>query len=108
MPNGPAQSIEVNPGQQALEIQLPMTQTGVIGGRITDQFGNPLGRADVQAVRTIYQDGRRVFAAVKSGTTDDRGEYRLFWLPPGRYYVNVLAAGFRQFVVNAEAPSAPM
>jgi hypothetical protein len=25
-----------------------------------------------------------------SGKTDDRGEYRIFWMTPGLYYVNVI------------------
>src|SRR6185295_14822367 len=32
--------------------------------------------------------GRRVMTIVQTVQTNDRGEYRLFWLTPGRYYVN--------------------
>jgi hypothetical protein len=100
-------SITLDPGQRVAGLRLAMTQTGVVSGRITTQFGQPLGNADVQAVKVGYRDGQRVLVAVKSARTNDLGEYRLFWLPPGTYYVNVLAAGNRLFVVNGDAIGNP-
>jgi hypothetical protein len=91
----------------ALFVQAPAVpdpaMTGTITGRIVSQLGQPIANADVQAVKVGYRDGQRVFVAVRSAITNDLGEYRLFWLPPGTYYVNVLAAGVRPFVVNANA-----
>jgi hypothetical protein len=34
-----------------------------------------------------FTEGRPTFVAVNSGTTNERGEYRLFWIPPGDYLV---------------------
>jgi hypothetical protein len=31
----------------------------------------------------------RTFQTISSGRTDDRGEYRMFWISPGRYYLAV-------------------
>jgi hypothetical protein len=42
----------------------------------------------VQALRSIYKDGSRVLTIVQSVETNDRGEYRIFWLAPGTYYVS--------------------
>src|SRR4030095_6809071 len=83
----------------------PTAGTGTMTGRILSPLGQPLANAHVQAVKVGYKDGERGFVAVKSGMTSDLGEYRLFWLPPGTYYVNVLASGLRPFVVNASAPA---
>jgi hypothetical protein len=68
-------------------IQLAMAPTGSISGRIYDSDGEPLGKAQVQALRAIYKDGRRTLTSVQTVETNDRGEYRLFWLAPGSYYV---------------------
>src|SRR5262245_17637885 len=90
----------------ALLAQAPAPEpakTGTITGRIISHLGQPIANADVQAVKVGYREGQRVFVAVRSAITNDLGEYRLFWLPAGTYYVNVLAAGVRPFVVNANA-----
>src|SRR5262249_47035906 len=55
---------------------------------VYDKNGEPLASAQVMALRQVYKDGRRTLTIVQIVTTDDRGEYRLFWLAPGRYYVS--------------------
>ena len=85
---GPGIPLEVMNGQQATGIQLVMASTASISGRIYDRDGEPLGRAQVQALRSVYRNGHRRMTIVQSVETNDRGEYRLFWLAPGRYYVS--------------------
>ena len=65
-----------------------LTATAAISGRVYGTNGEPLGNIDVAALKPSYQDGRRILTAVQTVRTDDRGEYRLFWLPPGKYYVS--------------------
>jgi hypothetical protein len=69
-------------------IQLSMSSTGSIAGRVFDNDGEPVGKAQVAALRPVYQDGQRRLTVVQSVQTNDRGEYRLFWLAPGSYYVS--------------------
>jgi hypothetical protein len=47
-----------------------------------------LGKAQVLALRSVYRAGRRTLTIVQSVETNDRGEYRLFWLAPARYYIS--------------------
>jgi hypothetical protein len=42
---------------------------------------------EVQALTPAYRDGIRSLTSTKSATTDDRGEYRIFWLNPGDYFI---------------------
>jgi hypothetical protein len=86
-PTGRGISFELRAGEKKTDIQLSLTPTGSISGRVYDRDGEPAGRATVQALRPYYRDGRRALTMVQSVVTNDRGEYRLFWLPPGRYYV---------------------
>jgi hypothetical protein len=84
-------TITVIAGQQTPEMRLPMTPTAAIEGRVYNGInGEPYGNIEVQALKASYQDGRRVFAMVHSQQTNDLGEYRIFWLAPGRYYIRVV------------------
>src|SRR5262249_14662544 len=75
-------------GQKITGIQLAMPPTGAITGRVYDRDGEPLGKAQVFALRAVYKNGRRSMTIVQSVESDDRGEYRLYWLAPGTYSVS--------------------
>jgi hypothetical protein len=105
-------SFVLAPGQKLADVRLALTPTGAISGHVYDRDGEPAGRAIVQALRPIYRDGKRVLTIVQSVLTNDRGEYRLFWLPPGPYYVTAKAARGQDVEYNvpgipfAQRPSA--
>jgi Carboxypeptidase regulatory-like domain len=86
-PNGVGTPLTIPPGRTVNNVPIPMLQTAAISGRIRDRSGQPLGNVLVEAMKATYQDGRRVLTRVESAVSDDRGEYRLFWLVPGRYYL---------------------
>src|SRR5215471_11961239 len=74
-------------GQRMTGVSLVMTPTSTITGTVTDANGEPAGYAHVQALRAVYRDGRRSLTVMQLVQADDRGMFRLFWLPPGEYYV---------------------
>ena len=74
-------------GGQTEDLRAPLMPTAAISGRVYGSSGEPLGNVDVAALTPSYLNGRRTLAPLQTVRTDDRGEYRLFWLPPGRYYV---------------------
>jgi hypothetical protein len=86
----PPLAITVGARQADADVQLPMTQTGTISGRVYDVSGQPLGRVEVLAMKASYPNGQRILTPVRSAITNDLGEYRLFWLAPGRYYVSAI------------------
>jgi Carboxypeptidase regulatory-like domain len=92
-PNGSGSSLSVEAGQTLKNIRITMVATGAISGRVRDSNGEPLANVAVQAMKYSYLDGERKLESVKTDTTDDRGEYRLFWLPPGTYYVTAQPGG---------------
>jgi hypothetical protein len=61
---------------------------GTISGRIFDRDGEPLANVAVEALKYSYQEGQRVMNVVQTARTNDLGEYRLFWLQPGQYFVS--------------------
>jgi hypothetical protein len=83
------------------DIQVGMTRTASVSGRITDRARQPLVNVQVQTMRLSYEGGRRLLTAVGTARTNDLGEYRIYWLPPGRYYLMALPIGNSPF---ADAP----
>jgi hypothetical protein len=78
-------------GQILKDVVIELTPAGVVYGVIRDENGQPAVDVQVQLLQPIYKfDGRKSFRKVRSVTTNDRGEYRLYYVTPGRYY---LAAG---------------
>jgi hypothetical protein len=85
--------IELGDGQSIEKITIGLPRGSVLGGRITDEFGEPVANAAVVAWRYAYAAGaRRLTPAGQNArdTTDDLGQYRLFGLPPGDYYVSAI------------------
>jgi hypothetical protein len=74
---------------QHLMIDLKMLQASVISGRVITADGEPAAQATLQAYTYQYSNGQRTLAEVKTAQTNDLGEYRLFWLEPGDYFVSV-------------------
>jgi hypothetical protein len=104
-PNGRGMNITVKPGQKIQGISLVMTPGGTILGRVTDANGEPLIRALIQAQKLIYQESGRSLVTVQAVYTDDRGDYRLFWLPAGQYYINATPSDDRMRTMTALLPS---
>ena len=70
------------------QLIIDLVPGAAIGGRITDPQGRPVAGVQVSAMKLQYDEGRPAFGIGSvPRTTDDRGEYRLFWFPPGEYYV---------------------
>jgi hypothetical protein len=73
---------------QTHQMVIDLTPGAVIAGRITDPQGRPVSGVQISAMKLQYEEGRPAFSlGTLPKTTDDRGEYRVFWLSPGDYYI---------------------
>jgi hypothetical protein len=86
LPGSPALDVTIASGQRVADIRLTMIEGGTVSGRITDK-GQPVGIADVVAMKPVYNDGLTTMVPVLTDRTNDLGEYHIFWLPPGRYHI---------------------
>jgi protocatechuate 3,4-dioxygenase beta subunit len=78
-------TIEANRAQQ---VAVNLIAGAAISGRITDSDDKPVAGVQVTATKLQYEDGRSVFSAGTAPiATNERGEYRIAWLPPGEYYI---------------------
>ncbi len=75
---------------RSVTIDLRLARGGVITGRVLDEDGEPLVGAIVMAERKRedLQAAAVGSAFGSTGMTDDRGIYRIYGLPSGRYYVS--------------------
>jgi hypothetical protein len=74
-------------GEQKKNVRMEMAPVGSITGRILDVDNRPVGHAAVMAFAPFYRNGERIVTMLELVHSDDHGEYRLFSLTPGRYYV---------------------
>ncbi|MEO8371499.1 MAG: carboxypeptidase regulatory-like domain-containing protein [Candidatus Solibacter sp.] len=81
--------MSIDPGQKMTDAAMRMMPHAVITGRVVDEDGDPLVSATVQVMRQQYVQGKKQLSGVAGGNTNDLGEYRVFGLRPGRYYVTV-------------------
>jgi hypothetical protein len=86
-PQGRGFNFPLAAGQAFKDGKLEMAPTSAITGRVTDENGQPIGHARVSALVQRVENGRRYLTVIAAVHSDDKGNYRLFWLPPGRYYV---------------------
>jgi protocatechuate 3,4-dioxygenase beta subunit len=93
--------VELADGQQAMNVDLKLARGGVVTGHVLDEEGEPLARAVVTVLRQQYARGEKQLTPAGTDQTDDRGQYRIFGLPPGDYYVSATAGGFEQIVRQA-------
>ncbi len=72
------------------DVTLQLKKGGVIAGRVTNAYGEPMVGAMVAATMLRDEEGEAVQASGNRGAmTDDRGAYRLYGLRAGSYIVQV-------------------
>ncbi|HLI33692.1 MAG TPA: carboxypeptidase-like regulatory domain-containing protein, partial [Terriglobia bacterium] len=87
-PDSPGTVLTLRPGQAVKDISFRLPRAAAVSGHIYDEDGNPIEHAQVHAMSYRYFRGSRQLLPVGFATTDDRGEYRIFDLAPGQYYVS--------------------
>src|SRR5262245_4847542 len=89
----PLHLVELQDRNTPTEVPLRLWKTGAISGLVIDDRGEPVVGATVMAFRC---ETRGNGFAIRSGTADvdtnDRGEYRLAQLSPGRYAIAVMSS----------------
>jgi protocatechuate 3,4-dioxygenase beta subunit len=85
--------IEVTDGAALEKVDIALPRGGVISGTIVDDFGDPIALACVMAWRSTFDQGKRkLVPAGQYVETNDLGQYRLFGLQPGTYFVKTCRA----------------
>jgi hypothetical protein len=97
--DGTGAILSLKAGQKISDVLFRLTVAAVIAGRVSNEDGEAIARAQVFALRQrseeeiedegVSRSRERELQAVASAQTDDRGQYRIFGLKPGKYYIRV-------------------
>jgi len=103
-PGGPGVALQLSAGRQVPQLVVRMVAASAISGRVAESNGQPLVNAQVQALKSTFQGELRVLIPVQQVRTNANGDFRLYGLPAGRYFVNVVVPGYApnsQLLVNS-------
>ncbi len=81
--DGRAKLFEAVGGDRSLDIKVQ--PQGVIAGRVRDEEGQPLTGVRIEVLPSFLARRSGAEDPVASDVTDDRGQFRIPELPPGRY-----------------------
>jgi carboxypeptidase family protein len=88
-PFEPGKPLEILANQTIEKVDFALPRGAIVTGRILDEFGDPLPDAMVSVQRYQNFGGqKRLMPAGRPASTNDIGEYRLFAIPPGQYYLS--------------------
>ena len=94
--------LDLTAPQVMRDIVVRMNMGGSISGRVYEQDGTPIESTMIVAFQKKYQrNGKSVLSQANVVATNDIGEYRMYWLPPGTYYLLAV-------VVRTRAPLDPI
>lgn len=85
-PGTPGTQIQLSDGQK-FDASLQIPRGSVLTGTVLDENGDATPGTSVRAMRFVRQGERRTLQSAGSGSTDDRGIYRIYGLQPGEYVV---------------------
>jgi protocatechuate 3,4-dioxygenase beta subunit len=85
--------IELAEGQRFAGAEVSLPRGAAITGRVVDDVGEPVTRANVYPSRPVPGSGR-VQRTGAGSTTDDLGRFRLYGLAPGEYIITAEAQGW--------------
>src|SRR3954452_16790604 len=93
-PTDAAKPLTILDNQHVEKLDFSLARGGVVAGRILDEFGEPMSEVQVaaQQYQTI-QGQRRLVPSGRQAQTNDIGEFRLFGVPPGQYYLSATLRG---------------
>src|SRR5579872_2729080 len=82
-----AKPVTLVSGDTTSETIIRLVPQGVMAGRVVDRDGDPIPHVTVNAIQARYEGGIRRYVVAGSTVTNDLGEYRIFGLTPGTYYL---------------------
>jgi hypothetical protein len=95
-------ALTLTANQQVTDVLFRLVRAGVITGKVVDDNGEAMMGVSVSVMHRPTEEEREEdglrsrkseLTTVSVGETDDRGEYRVYGLKPGEYYVKAAETG---------------
>jgi hypothetical protein len=95
-----SQALNISVGQQLTGLVIKLTPQAVVGGKVTDEDGDPLPGINLQTNIVSWNEGRRQVQIGNSIMTMADGTFLIGGLSAGRYYLSAIdfrsgATGFQ-------------
>ena len=90
----PPTPLKIADAQTLENIDVALAEQLWVSGKILDSDGTPFAGAVVSALRPVFVGDRREMVTVAEIITNDKGEYRLFGLPAGQYFISAVDPAF--------------
>jgi protocatechuate 3,4-dioxygenase beta subunit len=93
--------LTLKPGDEVKDLLFRLVPTAAIVGQVVDEDGEPLPGVEVQALvrASRLPTGSEMppeggsLAPIRTAITNDLGQFRLYGLPPGAYFVSAVDSG---------------
>ncbi len=102
---GPGEQVDVLLTHAAPSVEFSFSEGGAITGTLVDEHGEPAEGYRV-TLRPLGETGP--FHMGVTGVSDDRGQYRVFQVPPGRYVVMATSAAVPELAPVETWPLLPV
>src|SRR5215469_2904701 len=79
--------VDLAAGDIVKDVIVRLLPLGVISGRIVDEVNDPVRDVEVRLLGVEHYRGREFLNTMGSAVSDDRGEYRIFDIRPGSYFL---------------------
>ncbi len=79
--------IEVTAGEHVKNMPVRLMPAAVLSGEVLDEYNDPVPDVEIQLLAVQMKLGQMELKVAGKAITDDRGEYRVAGLHPGKYYV---------------------
>jgi hypothetical protein len=95
--------ILLNAGDRKADFLVRLVPYGSISGSVLDEDGDPIREMAVLAMTWHYTTNGRELQEARGASTNDLGEFRIFDVPAGKYFIKV---GQRKVQINSGPDSA--
>ena len=82
----------LQPGSQMAGVVLSLQPYANLSGRVIDDTGQPVSRAEVRAFGSVLMRGKTQLQPGKEATSDDAGKFELKGVPNGKVYISASPA----------------
>ncbi|MCU1331541.1 MAG: hypothetical protein JWM08_533 [Candidatus Angelobacter sp.] len=80
---------EISAGEHVKDIPVRLIPAALVSGKVRDEYNDPVQDAEIRILAVQTRLGQQYLRVAGKAMTDDRGEYRIAGLHPGKYYLVV-------------------
>jgi protocatechuate 3,4-dioxygenase beta subunit len=99
-----ARTLKLGAGESLTDLRYSLLPQAIVSGRVVDDEGEPVQGVTVLLARSHYRRGSARMLPGGQAQTNDRGEYRIVNVLPGKYYIQ---ASIQRMMMGGGAPPVP-